>query len=103
MYGAASGSRIVALDGLVISVWLASGRREFYRVAFNMAVPALSIWFAGTLYYSLAGLQHPSALTASTHTAPPLLPLIAFTLCHFLINSWLIAFAVAFETGRRSF
>ena len=32
-----------------------------------------------------------------------IVPLIAFTILYFLINSWLIAFAVSFETGQSAF
>jgi putative nucleotidyltransferase with HDIG domain len=108
LFGATAGSTIVALDGLIISVWLAKRRKEFYRVAFNMAAPALSIWFAATIYYAF-----PSVHALGVKALPPvpadhtdtvqLLPLVIFTLCHFLINSWLIAFAVGFETRRRAF
>ncbi len=104
LFGPTAGATIVALDGLIISVWLASRRREFYRVGFNMAAPALSIWFAANVYYAFPHV-HPLGFSTGTDPAEAvrLLPLIVFTLCHFLVNSWLIAFAVAFETGRRPF
>ena len=44
-----------------------------------------------------------SSLADHPQAAVLLLRLVVFTLCHFLLNSWLIAFAVAFETGRRPF
>ncbi len=105
LFGPDAGATIVALDGLIISVWLASRRREFYRVGFNMAAPALSIWFAANVYYHAFPNVHQLGFTAANDPANSvrLLPLIVFTLCHFLVNSWLIAFAVAFETRRRPF
>jgi putative nucleotidyltransferase with HDIG domain len=102
LYGAPAGATIVALDGLIISVWLANRRKEFYRVAFNMAAPALSIWIAATFYYAFPGI-HPLVSSTAVDIDKLLFPLLVFTLCHFLVNSWLIAFAVAFETGRRPF
>ena len=37
------------VDGLVISFWMAKRRPEWYRAAFNMAAPAISIWVAAKL------------------------------------------------------
>jgi len=108
LLGPSAGATIVALDGLIISVWLAKRRKELYRVAFNMAAPALSIWLAAGIYYSFPQV-YPLLGTASDlqNVRVPidqmLVPLLSFTLCHFFINSWLIAFAVAFETKRRPF
>jgi len=39
LYGPAAGTVIVALDGLVISYWIAKRRREIYRALFNMSAP----------------------------------------------------------------
>ena len=66
-----------------------------------MAAPALSIWTAANIYYAFPGIHTLASSTSAVQVA--LVPLLVFTLCHFLINSWLIAFAVAFETGRRPF
>ena len=55
LFGANAGATIVALDGLIISIWLAKRRKEFYRVLFNMAAPAVSIWLAAHLYQTIAG------------------------------------------------
>src|SRR5580765_8024015 len=79
LFGADAGATIVALDGLIISVWLAKRRREFYRVGFNMAAPALSIWFAARVYYAFPHV-YPLAFSAATDPAAAvrLLPLIVF-------------------------
>ena len=42
LYGPAAGTLIVALDGLVISFWIAKRRPEMERALFNVAAPALS-------------------------------------------------------------
>jgi putative nucleotidyltransferase with HDIG domain len=111
LFGAPAGTLTVALDGLIISLWLNKQRKELHRVLFNMAAPAVSIWLAAQTFFLLAGItplgQHPSAL--SSISAPPiahapgiadfLVPLLLFTIAYFLLNSWLIAFAVAFETA----
>src|SRR5918911_49883 len=44
LYGPAAGTLIVALDGLVISFWLAKRHREPHRALFNMSAPAVSVW-----------------------------------------------------------
>jgi putative nucleotidyltransferase with HDIG domain len=103
LFGPSAGATIVALDGLIISIWLAKRRKEFYRVAFNMAAPALSIWLASGVYYSFPNVHPLIRPNPEIAIDQLLLPLLSFTLSHFLINSWLIAFAVGFETNRRPF
>jgi HD-GYP domain-containing protein (c-di-GMP phosphodiesterase class II) len=100
-YGPAAGAVIVALDGFLISMW-PNRRKEVHRVAFNVAAPALSIWSAAHVYYLFPGVQRliiaePAPEQLISHLIGPL---AIFTLTHFLVNSWLIALAVAFETRR---
>src|SRR5215207_6776310 len=102
-YGPAAGAVIVALDGFLISMW-PNRRKEPYRVAFNVAAPALSIWLSAYVYYLFPGVLALSDKRALVGLVPHLIgPLAIFTLTHFLINSWLITFAVAFETRRPAF
>jgi hypothetical protein len=102
LFGAPAGTLTVALDGLIISLWLNKRRKELHRVLFNMAAPALSIWVAAQLFYFLSGLR-PLAqdIALPNGVAAFLWPLFAFTVVFFLLNTWLISFAVAFETGGR--
>src|SRR6478672_5068070 len=51
LYGPAAGTVVVALDGLVISFWMAKRRPEWYRALFNMAAPAVSIWVASQVFF----------------------------------------------------
>ena len=53
LFGPAAGTITVALDGLVISFWMAKRRPEWYRALFNMAAPAGSIWCASHLLFSV--------------------------------------------------
>jgi putative nucleotidyltransferase with HDIG domain len=103
LFGPSAGATIVALDGLIISIWLAKTRKEFYRVAFNMSAPAISIWLASGVYYSYPAVHPLLRPNPEIPIELLLVPLLSFTLSHFLINSWLIAFAVGFETKRRPF
>src|SRR6188768_2076880 len=57
LFGPAAGTVTVALDGLVISFWMAKRRPEWYRALFNMAAPAVSIWVASQVFFSIAGPQ----------------------------------------------
>src|SRR4029078_3011347 len=49
LFGPSDGTISVALDGLVISFWMAKRRPEWYRALLNMAAPAISIWVAAKL------------------------------------------------------
>jgi putative nucleotidyltransferase with HDIG domain len=98
LYGPAAGATIVALDGLIISSWFARRRKELYRVLFNMAAPALSIWISAQIYFTFPGIR--PLISDKISIEQLIVPLLTFTVLHFLINSALIAVAVAFETGR---
>src|SRR5262245_38169740 len=56
LFGPSAGTITVALDGLVISFWMAKRRPEWYRALFNMAAPAASIWVAAQLLFAIAGI-----------------------------------------------
>jgi putative nucleotidyltransferase with HDIG domain len=98
LYGPSAGTTIVALDGLIISSWFARRRKELYRIAFNMAAPALSIWIAAQVYFLFPEVK--PLISSRIGINQIIFPLLAFTLLHFVINSLLIAIAVGFETGR---
>jgi diguanylate cyclase (GGDEF)-like protein/putative nucleotidyltransferase with HDIG domain len=97
LYGPSAGTIIVALDGLVISFWLAKRHSEPHRALFNMSAPAVSAWCSAKLFFSVSGI----APVAQLQHAPPLNqilpPLILFALTYFGLNTWLITFAIAFE------
>jgi diguanylate cyclase (GGDEF)-like protein/putative nucleotidyltransferase with HDIG domain len=95
LFGSAAGTVMVALDGLVISFWMAKRRPEWYRALFNMAAPALSIWCAAHLLFMTARIEPLIRQPATINVL--LLPLILFALVYFGLNSWMIALAVALE------
>ena len=96
LFGPAPGILTVALDGLVISLWLRKKQREVFRAAFNVAAPAASIWVSSHFFYLLTDTI-PLALRSPAPITNLLLPLTAFTTLYFLLNSWLIAVAIGFE------
>jgi putative nucleotidyltransferase with HDIG domain len=98
LFGAAAATLIVVLESLVISLWLkpTSNRSKVaIRLLFNMAAPSVSIWIAAHVFYWLAGVPPLS------EQAQPILslvgPLLALAVFYFLLNSFLIAGAIALE------
>jgi putative nucleotidyltransferase with HDIG domain len=95
LFGPSAGTITVALDGLVISLWMSKRRPEWYRALFNMAAPAASIWIASQLLFRVAHIQPLFGLQSSVNAL--VLPLLAFAALYFMLNSWLIVLAVALE------
>src|SRR6267378_2465177 len=56
LYGPAAGTLIVALDGLVISFWIARRRPELDRALINVTAPAVSAWCSAHLFYYVSGI-----------------------------------------------
>jgi len=77
------------------------GARPVHRVLFNTAAPAIAIWVSAQVFYLVSGLRPYSE--HSLRLEPLFLPLIAFTVLYFLLNSWLVAIALGFETKRSPF
>ena len=96
LFGTAPGTLIVALDGLIISLW--RKKRHVHRIVFNGAEPAISIWIASHLFFWLSGTT-PLSEGPSAPIPQLVLPLLVFTVVYFLLNSWLTAIAVWLETG----
>jgi putative nucleotidyltransferase with HDIG domain len=96
LFGPGPATLTVALDGLLMS--LRQRRRRNYRTMFNVAEPACSIWIAGTLFFTLAGIE---PLAVQRHGPLPSLfvPTIGMTAAFFLLNSVLTAVAVALQNG----
>ena len=93
LFGPSVGTVLVVLDALVLcskEAWVRR-RLRWQQVAFNMAAPPLSIWVAA----KLAGIREP--LTSATLELGFVLTLASFTAFYFLLNSWLVTFAVALE------
>jgi len=97
LFGPAAGALITALDGLIISAWLSTCRREWYRILFNVTAPALSIWLASSLYFSFPGIRPFTTGTVSIEVL--IVPLAVFALTHFLVNTWSVALAISFQTN----
>ena len=100
LLGPGVGAILVALDALVLCIKeavLGRGLR-WQQVAFNIAAPAVSIWFSAVI----------AGITGGAHAAVELnttfvLRLAVFTALYFLLNSWLVTFAIALELRERPF
>jgi putative nucleotidyltransferase with HDIG domain len=98
LFGPSGGTMLVLLDALFISFRLfLSGALRWQQVLFNLAAPPLSVWIAA----------HLSGITPLLSTEPQfdsrfMLTLAAFTTIYFLLNSWLITFALAFQKNLKA-
>jgi diguanylate cyclase (GGDEF)-like protein/putative nucleotidyltransferase with HDIG domain len=97
LFGPAAATMIVVLDSLVISLWQKQPSRRASRVLFNVAAASVAIWIASQVFYVLAGIE---PLGQSWKPILSLLvPLLTLAVLYFLLNSTLVAWAVAFEKG----
>jgi len=95
LFGPAAATMIVVLDSLVISLWQKKGPRQVSRILFNVAAPAVAIWIAAHSFYALA---HIDPLGKRPQPILPLLvPILVLSILYFLLNSILVAWAVALE------
>ena len=94
-FGPSVGAVTAALDALIMSLWLMPGLKTLHRLSFNVSVLVISIWTASQVFFGISGIdmrapQYPSlALFVG--------PLYIFTACCFLINSGMVATALAIE------
>ncbi|MCC7415503.1 MAG: HD domain-containing protein [Acidobacteria bacterium] len=97
LFGPAAGAVTVLLECLTILFWMTSDGRSIQRILFNMAAPAIAIFASGSMFYWLSGIAPYSERATSLHGL--FLPLVVFVIAYFLLNSWLVAIALGFETG----
>ena len=95
LFGPAAGTVTALLDALIISLRLGHHAREPFRVIFNVAAVALATKVSGYVFFASAGILPYSV--EHTPLSQILVPLFLFTLSYFLLNSWLVAFALALE------
>src|SRR5215467_10296034 len=98
LFGPAAGTITVILESLVMSFWLPDTNRGSRRTLFNAAATSLAIWTSGTVFYWIVGpeVHKNQAVTFPTH----FVALGIFTVLYFLLNSWLVATAVALHSDR---
>jgi putative nucleotidyltransferase with HDIG domain len=99
LFGPAAATVAVAIDGLLVSCTGSS--RRWYRTVFNVAEPAIAVWIAGKVFFTIAAIGP----LITPHADSPALGLatIAMTAVYFLSNSTLTAIAIGLETGAAAF
>jgi putative nucleotidyltransferase with HDIG domain len=93
LFGTSPATVTVALEALIMSSW--RHRKEPRRVLFNATEPTLSIWLASQFFYFLVRTPLGSA---PRDVSTLLVPLVVLCVSYFMLNSWLTAIAVGFET-----
>jgi putative nucleotidyltransferase with HDIG domain len=95
LYGPAAGVLTVAVDSLAISAQLARRKLGLRRLLFNATAPPLAMWVAAHVFFFLADV---APLAESVPSLPWLLgPLLVFVGLFFVLNTGLIACAIALE------
>ncbi len=94
LYGPTAATIVVVLDASIMSLRLRVSRRSIVRVPFNVASAALAIWLSGQIYEGLRSGQLPAAHTSLNSL---LVPLLGLALAYFLLNTGMVALAMAFE------
>ena len=93
LFGAAGGTVLVLLDAFFITLRLSLTRRlRWQQVVFNLAASPLALWTAA----QTAGIQ-PLFQTDRHLDGRFILTLCVFTILYFLLNSWLLAIAIALQ------
>lgn len=101
LFGPAAATMVVALDSLIISLWIFRKSRRAERVLFNLAAPAVAVWMAANVFYSIARV--PPLAQVQQPILGLVFPLLILAVLYFLLNSWLIAVAVAIEQRSSAF
>ena len=97
LFGPAAGTLTVALDALVISLWLARRGHPAYRLAFNIFALPAALWVGANLYYLVGTVPPLIASPEPVKISRLIFPLTVFTITYFSLNSWLIAIAISLE------
>ena len=98
LFGPAAGTLTVALDALIMSLWSFRRGHPYYKLVFNICAASFALWFAAHIYYFLS----PYGPLFFTRGRPIslkslLLPLGAFTVSYYAINTGLVSLAIALE------
>jgi diguanylate cyclase (GGDEF)-like protein/putative nucleotidyltransferase with HDIG domain len=99
LFGPSAGTLTVALDAFVISCWSYRRGDPFYKITFNLFALPLTIWTASHIFFSLPGVE-PLFQNTQVQLSALFIPLAILASLYFLLNSWIITFAIALETSR---
>jgi putative nucleotidyltransferase with HDIG domain len=105
LFGPAAGTLTVALDALVISLWGHRNRHQPpYKSLFNVSALALTLWVSAHIFFITANTA-PLVLSEADDVplSQLLVPLLAFTISYFVLNSGVIAIAISLERHLSAF
>lgn len=100
LFGPAVATVIVALDCCVMSLWLRPDPRSTLRTLFNLSSAALAIWLASHVFYMMGKM---TPITGDLDLPRLAWPLFTLAALYFLLNSWLVAVALAAERRQNVF
>lgn len=95
LFGTCAGTITVALEILIIIIVGVKTTREPTRILYNVAAAALSIWIAGHAFFAVAGIEPLAG--DQVPLGPLILPLALLATLYFILNSGLVAIAVAIQ------
>src|SRR5688572_20717908 len=95
LFGTCTGTITVALEIIVAFITGPGKRRSPVRILFNVSSATLAIWIASHAFYSLAGIPPLAEREAKLHTL--LFPLTVLATTYFVLNSGMIAVALAIQ------
>lgn len=100
LFGTCAGTITVALEILII---LGAGARTHdpLRILFNVSAAALSIWSSSLLFFWIANIEPLGE--SQVPLATLILPLALLATSYFLLNSGMVAIAVAIERSQSAF
>lgn len=95
LYGPEAGAVMATLDAMVMSLRLTRSSVFPVRVLFNATSTALAMWLAAHLFFATSGT---GPLASQPGTIRDVIgPLLLFATAYFILNTGLVATAVAFE------
>jgi putative nucleotidyltransferase with HDIG domain len=95
LFGTPGGTVAAALDGLVISYRLRNVQRTRERLLFNTAALSVAMWVASSVFFAL--VPTPALMIQPVPPRTLIAPLVLFAALCFVLNTGLVARAVAFE------
>lgn len=99
LFGTSAGVVTVVLDTLVISLWMKRSKRPPMRVLFNATAPAIALWCSSKTFFYVSGVV-PGHISRPD-VAGLIAPMFAFAFLYFLVNTMLVAGALATERSER--
>jgi putative nucleotidyltransferase with HDIG domain len=99
LFGTSAGVVTVVLDALVISLWMKRSKRPPMRVLFNATAPAIALWCSSRTFFYVSHAI-PGQITRAD-VASLIAPMFAFAFLYFLVNTVLVAGALATERNER--